>query len=319
MINCLSSVETKRLVFSVFKAIAVIPWPSPSFSTWNTYRRRIFGLSKDNSHDIKSNLVFHINRLFEYTWRVYKLRKQIEGDGIFNLSTSLLLLDESSSPVRILKLFEPSMSENEFTPITTFCPSMDSSMQLMVQEEGSLALEMSTPLMVNVLIQLSNLLQTTITPSEEMQRAWASTPTSRLISRPFLIECNRTSDDSEHETTIPWSELTQQQLISLWCPRSTCMGPSMRCFLALFAKLLLLAEEGVAELVVCSGSLVWEVNPLWNLHNKTVVSREPVTRKLLSGDRARHVTGAQWPKAVSSVFASSDETILMLLSTCPPN
>ena len=40
MINCLSSVETKRLVLSMFRAIAVIFCPLPSFITWNTYTRR---------------------------------------------------------------------------------------------------------------------------------------------------------------------------------------------------------------------------------------------------------------------------------------
>ena len=131
---------------------------------------------------------------------------------MFRVSISLVPLDESSSTV----------SENEFTLITALWPSMDSSMQLMVHEEGSFALAMRVPLMVKVVIELSDLLHTTITPSEETQRACALTPTSLLISRPFLIECNSTSDDnSEDDTTIPCSELTQQQIISLKWPWST--------------------------------------------------------------------------------------------------
>ena len=54
------------------------------------------------------------------------------------------------------------------------------------------------------------------------------------------------------------------------------------------------------------------------LQSRTVVSREPVTRQLLSGERARQVTGAQCPLAVSKAFAPSDDISLILLSTCPP-
>ena len=40
--------------------------------------------------------------------------------------------------------------------------------------------------------------------------------------------------------------------------------------------------------------------------------------KLLSSERARQVTRAQCPLAVSKAFAPSDDISLMLLSTCPP-
>ena len=76
-------------------------------------------------------------------------------------------------------------------------------MQLMLQEKGSFALAIRTPLMVKTLIEPSELLHAIITPSDEMQRELAVTPTNRLISLPFLMECSRTSDDSEEETTTP--------------------------------------------------------------------------------------------------------------------
>lgn len=93
----------------------------------------------------------------------------------------------------------------------------------------------------------------------------------------------RTSDEVEHETAIPKSELTQQQRTSLWCPRSTCMGPSIRHLqffsINMFDEELLLVEGGVP--VPAKGSdtpLVRDTYALRILHSNTVVSRDPVTR-----------------------------------------
>ena len=96
--------------------------------------------------------------------------------------------------------------------------------------------------------------------SDERQTAWASTPTSLLINRPFRIEWSRTSDELELETTIPRSELTQQQITSPRWPRRECMGPSIRRLLLLSTKefivvLLLLAEVEVPEPVDGSDAL----------------------------------------------------------------
>lgn len=194
----------------------------------------------------------------------------------------------------------------------------------MLPERGSFALATKTPLRVKLLRVCCNLFQVIITPSEERDTAWASTPTNRLIKRPLLIECSKTSDESEHETTTPRSELTQQQRISLWWPRRTCMGPSIRCLLLLsadaFAGVLLPIElPGVP--IPLEGSMVpvREVNALCILQSSIVVSWDPVTRKLLSDESARQVTGAQCPEAVSNVFAPSDESNLILPSTCPPS
>lgn len=101
------------------------------------------------------------------------------------------------------------------------------------------------------------------------------------------------------------------------------MGPSIRLLLFLSMKLLAavvaLTEVGVT--VPVGGS---EMLPDRNrgdrciLQIKMVVSREPLTRYLLSGDRDKQVTGAQWPFAISRVFAPSGEIKRILLSTCPP-
>lgn len=76
------------------------------------------------------------------------------------------------------------------------------------------------------------------------------------------------------------------------------MGPSIRHFLLLFAKMLAkvpLLVEAAGEPVPALGSDVlfeWDVNALCILQSIKVVSRDPVTRYLLSEDKARQVTGA---------------------------
>ncbi|PON35235.1 hypothetical protein PanWU01x14_337950 [Parasponia andersonii] len=139
------------------------------------------------------------------------------------------------------------------------------------------------PLRLKVLRLCCDLFQVIITPSEERQTALALTPGSLLINRPLLIECNKISDEWEHETTIPRSELKQQERISLLWPRRTCMGPSIRHILLLsanvFDKLLLLFELAVPVPVRGSDMLLEpEANVLRILQSNTVVSWLPETR-----------------------------------------
>jgi hypothetical protein len=162
-----------------------------------------------------------------------------------------------------------------------------------------------------------------ITPSEERQTVWATTPSSLRIKRPVLIEWKRTSVVSEQETTIPRSELTQQLRISLWCPWSTCIGPSIRClrFFSIKWDEELLLDDGWVPLPVEDSDMTfeWDASAVCILQSNIVVSRDPVTRYLLSGERPRQVTGAQCAWAVSKVLAPSDDITLILLSACPPN
>lgn len=50
-ISCLSAVETRRFVFSLFRAIAVMSWPFANFRVWKTYQKKNFSgedCTKDN-------------------------------------------------------------------------------------------------------------------------------------------------------------------------------------------------------------------------------------------------------------------------------
>lgn len=208
-----------------------------------------------------------------HTWRVYRSRKQTEGEGISNLLSSSITLSQA-----------PSYSEHRFNPIKALCPSTETSMQLTVQERGSCDLAITVPLRVKVVRVWRDLFQAIMIPSDEMQIPWATTPISLLIKRPLLNEWSRISDELEHDTTIPRSELTQQQIISPRWPRRTCMGPSICLLLLLsakpFAMVLLLVEVGVPEPAEVSDVLLkWELDDaLCILQIKTVASLDPVTR-----------------------------------------
>nr|GMC86916.1 hypothetical protein TorRG33x02_305530 [Ipomoea batatas] len=130
-----------------------------------------------------------------------------------------------------------------------------------------------------------------------------------------------TSDELEHETTIPTSELMQQHDISPKWPLSTCMGPSIR-FILLSKGLFAVILSAVGVVLESEESLdvltEYDVDALYILQSKTVASRDPVTRYLLSREVARHVTGAQCHLAISKVLAVSADISLTLLSACPP-
>ena len=127
-------------------------------------------------------------------------------------------------------------------------------MQLILQKKENCAFAIGAPLRVKVLRVCCDSFQVITTPSVERQTIWASTPSNLLIKRPLLIECRRTSDEWEQETTTPRSELTQQPSISLRCPRSTCIGPSIRRLLSFSIKFveLLLVEDGLPIPLECS-------------------------------------------------------------------
>ena len=225
------------------------------------------------------------------TLRVCRSRKPIEGDGRSNL---LLFPVSSDSKSRFsvpgfcnfrsqLLLAVISFSKHEFIPIKALSPSKEISKQLMLQWKGSCALAIKTPLREKVLRVCCDLFQAITTPWDERQTAWASTPESLLIRRPLLTECKRISEEVEHETTTPRSELTQQQSISWWWPRRTCRGPSIRHLLLLsanmFDRVVLLVEVGAPVPVEGSNMLVErEVNALCILQSNTIVSLDPVTR-----------------------------------------
>ena len=154
-------------------------------------------------------------------------------------------------------------------------------MQLILQKKENCALAIGVPLRVKVLRVCCDSFQVTTTPSDERQTIWASTPSNLLIKRPLLMECKRTSDEWEQETTIPRFELTQQLIISLRCPRSTCKGPSIRRlrFFSIKGDELLLVGESVPVPVECSDTIFeWDTRTLCILQSNTVVSWDPVTR-----------------------------------------
>jgi len=190
------------------------------------------------------------------------------------ISTAVSLLDCKFPPLAL-------PFSRGLIPIKAFLPSCEVSMQLMLVEIDNSVLAIRTPLRVKVLRVCCNSFQVMITPSEERQTEWATTPSSLRNKRPVLIEWKRTSDVSEQETTIPRSELTQQLSISLWCPWSTCIGPSIRRlrFFSIKWDEELFLDDGVPGPVEDSDmKLELDGSSLWNLQSNMVVSRDPVTR-----------------------------------------
>lgn len=165
--------------------------------------------------------------------------KQIEGTVISNFLSPL------DAELR------PSCSGQELIPTKALLPSIDISMQLTLLT-GSCALEIGIPFRVKVHRLCSDLFQVIMIPSDESKTAWAPAPVSRLISRPLLMECNSTSDALEHETTIPRSELMEQEVISLQWPLRTHTGPSIRC-LWLLVETTFVEAWVLVEVVVGAG------------------------------------------------------------------
>ena len=188
-----------------------------------------------------------------------------------------------------------------------------------------------TPFTVKVCSTLETLLNTMTIPSGDNATRSARSTARRRRNRPRVIECKSTPFVREEVTTRSRSAFTQQQRSSSTCPLNTWSGPSIRLLLEV-TKLTFPSPSGfddahpaaAAAAAANPGSDIVDAEVVdapelpWMRHRMAVVSRDPVTRVLPSGERDRHVTGAQCPSALSTARAVSVATIFTELSACPP-
>jgi hypothetical protein len=203
--------------------------------------------------------------------------------------------------------------------------------EMLPSQEGNSFAVTNTPLTEKLWSTLVTLSKTTIIPSGDKATRWALSTPRRRKNLPLVIEWRSTPLVWEEVTTKSRSAFTQHETSSSACPLKTCKGPSKRRFLESALVFLSAARFDAtpaadAAAATNAGSDIaldpapeLDVAELpWIRHSKAVASREPVTRVLPSGERAKHVTGAQWADALSTTQAVSVATNFTELSACPP-